>query len=181
MLALLLTLALFSYPALQNLVGRSKIEGAARETAATLRRARQEAVRRGAPVVVRVEEAAGQLVAFVDVDRDLVLDPPTGSPATDDLRLATLGTPTLVRYAGPPEDPAAVAGFAAGLAVFRPDGSVEQQGAVRLGDPKGNFLEVRVAPAATARVVVRKWVPREGGGGDWRESGEGGQPWQWNT
>lgn len=40
MLALLLMLALFSYPAIDNLVGRSKLEGAARETAATFRRAR---------------------------------------------------------------------------------------------------------------------------------------------
>lgn len=133
------------------------------------------------PVVVRVETGTGELVAFVDVDRDLVFDPPTGSPTVDDVRLATLATPNLVSFGGPPEDAAAVAGFGAAGAVFRPDGSVEQQGAVRLGDPKGNFLEVRVAPAATARVVLRKWAADEGGGGAWREAGEGGQPWQWNT
>jgi hypothetical protein len=54
-----------------------------------------------------------------------------------------------------------VAGTNLRVMVFGPDGSIRDPGALRIADarePRRNVLEVRVAPQATARVEVRKYV-----------------------
>jgi hypothetical protein len=65
---------------------------------------------------------------------------------------------------------------------FNVDGSVDRAGALRVGDLPGNLLEIRVAPAATARIVVRKWnesLAANGDGTHWYAKGEGSQAWSW--
>ena len=49
-------------------------------------------------------------------------------------------------------------------------------GAFRIADQRGNFLEARIAAATTARVELRKWD-----GSEWREQGEEeeGGAWTW--
>ena len=47
------------------------------------------------------------------------------------------------------------------VAVFQPDGSIEDPGAFRLADgktPEANVFEIRIEPAATARIEIRKWL-----------------------
>lgn len=98
-----------------------------------------------------------------------------------------------------PEEEHAVSGFTASpnvdepnLAVFDSDGSIDSVGAFRLGmgplpeDSPGdgihwNFMEVRVAPQATGRVEVRKYIPEPPGiqGYYPRDSTPGGASWTW--
>jgi prepilin-type N-terminal cleavage/methylation domain-containing protein len=165
--AVLLSLGL---PALQNMIHRSKIEGAARTTASMMRNARFEAIKQAVPVIVRIDTASNDVVAFVDENSDFTLD-------ASEQRLGQMNLPGGVAFAGPASQPF-VDGLdsagTAGWASFVTDGSVTSSGAFRLADQRGNFLEVRVEPAATARIQIRKWD-----GSDWRYQGEGGSGWTW--
>ncbi len=49
-------------------------------------------------------------------------------------------------------------------------------GAIRFGDLRGNFLEVRVEPAATARVQVLKWDLDLAA---YQTRNQGDKPWVW--
>ena len=61
------------------------------------------------------------------------------------------------------------------IAYFGIDGTVGDNGAFRIADERGNYLEARIAAATTARVELRKWE-----GSEWREQGEGEQgAWSW--
>lgn len=157
-------------PALQQMIHRSKIEGIARQTSVMMQAARLEAIKRSRPGLVKIDTATRQIVSFIDENDDAVQDPAEG-----ELGLLTL--PSGVNFSAPPAQQA-IDGFESagteGWVTFEGDGSVELEGAFRFGDPRGNFLEVRVAPAATARAEVRKWD-----GSDWQAPGEGGQAWQW--
>ena len=165
--AIILSLGL---PALQNMIHRSKIEGAARTIAAMMRTARFEAVKRSAQVTVRIDTSSNDAVSFIDTDGDFILD-------GGELRLGQLNLPGGVTFSGPAAQPF-VDGLdtmgTAGWASFIADGSVPTSGAFRLADARGNFVEVRVEPAASARVQIRKWD-----GSDWLFQGEGGSGWEW--
>lgn len=67
------------------------------------------------------------------------------------------------------------------VAIFQGDGSVRDTGGFRFGDESGNFLEVRVAPAATARIEVRKCRACTDADDptDWHAAGDGGEGWTW--
>ena len=77
------------------------------------------------------------------------------------------------------------------IIVFEPDGSVRDEGALRFGmgpldyDGSGgtrhNFLEISVAPKATARIEIRKYVPEPAGVAGYYASDAtpGGEPWTW--
>ena len=77
-----------------------------------------------------------------------------------------------------------------GVAVFEPDGSIRDAGAFRLAmarfdrddDTQGNFFEIQVCPRATARIEVRKFVPRPAVGSPGyypRDSTPGRPNWKW--
>jgi len=68
------------------------------------------------------------------------------------------------------------------IAIFKHDGSVIDPGAFRFGDQTQNFLEVRVEPAATARIEVHKCRDCKDAAirADWYVSGDGGEAWKWN-
>jgi prepilin-type N-terminal cleavage/methylation domain-containing protein len=184
-MAILMTAILVAFPALQNLIVRSKLEGRARELAAMVQRGRLEAVKRSVPVVVKVDPGSSEVFAFADVNGSLLEDPPDGifNPVADEPHGATdysLGRwvlPVGVTLAAPGAEPAIDGLTLVGsdrVVRLLPDGSVADVGAYRFGDPRGNFLEVRVAPRATARVSVGKWD-----GMSWPSRGEGGHPWRW--
>ena len=62
------------------------------------------------------------------------------------------------------------------IAYFSIDGTVADDGAFRIADERGNFLEARIAAATTARVELRKWE-----GSEWKEQGEGEEgAWTWH-
>jgi type II secretory pathway pseudopilin PulG len=206
-LAVAMVLLLIGFPALQNMILQGKMEGAAQQASTLLRSARFEALKSGgtaaaarswtARVVVKADFATDEIVTFVDLNdgsgaprSDLLFNPVAGAPAkSTDYELGRFRLPSRVHFWGPsdaaPEGAGAVDGWtgdpAGGglppLAVFRSDGSIEDAGALRLGDERGNRLEVRVSPEATARVEVRKL----GADGVWRARGDGGKPWEWKT
>ena len=144
----------------------------------------------------------GELIAFVDVhgpnpDNDPP-DPPDaifnpkndGRPFTEtDHELSRCELPEGVSWKGPDEDTKCdrglypdcnIAGFTnlgtEHVAILEPAGSIRDIGAYRFGDERGNFLQIEVAPTATARVTLKKWNPDEL---KWMEREEEGKKWTW--
>jgi type II secretory pathway pseudopilin PulG len=180
-----------SMPALLNYMQRAKLEGAAHQTVMLLSSARLEAITRGAPAAVAIDPATSDLVAFVDVDGGSSTSPPDGrfNPVSGDryretdYEVARFRLPAGVELTDPEGNhgQASVDGFLnpapipAGIAYFNIDGTVRDDGAFRLADERGNYLETRIAATTTARVELRKWQ-----GADWREQGEGeAGAWSW--
>ncbi|MFP3938924.1 MAG: prepilin-type N-terminal cleavage/methylation domain-containing protein [Thermoanaerobaculia bacterium] len=180
-------------PAIQNLIVRSKTEGFVRDASALMQRTRLEAIRMNREGAVFLDVANRRLVAFIDADRDGVFDPTGGTPRTVDYELSRLDLPSNVEF----EDEAGNTGTASVLGnttvevdgadvpapIFQPDGSIENPladaFAYRVADVRGNVLEVRIAPAATGRVRVRKWQDSE-----WLSTvdpeAQDPKPWRWN-
>jgi hypothetical protein len=176
-------------PAFLNYLQRAKLEGAARETVMLLHATRLEAITRGAPTVVALDESTGELVAFADVDGEGSQDLPDGifNPVSGDrdretdYELRRYRLPNGLRFADPDGDVGldSIEGFANPaplpdrMVYYRIDGTVAGNGALRVADTRGNFLEARIAAVTTARVELRKWD-----GSTWREQGEEGA-WRW--
>jgi type II secretory pathway pseudopilin PulG len=176
-------------PAFLNYLQRAKLEGAVRETVMMLHATRLEAITRGAPTVIGLDESTGELVAFADVDGVGSLDPPDGifNPVAGDpfratdYELSRFRLPSGLRFADPDGDLGldSIEGFAnpaplpERIVFYRIDGTVADDGALRVADGRGNFLEARIAAVTTARVEIRKWD-----GSTWREQGEEGA-WRW--
>ena len=180
-LVLMLILMTFAIPSLLNMVRQGKLRGAADETATLMRLARLEAIKRSCPTVVRILDADGttpeRVEAIVDCNNDGLQD-------ADKKSLGTLPLPQRVHHLAPPnlagKDSVDVfstdlAGGDANVAIFQGDGSIRDPGAFRFGDETGNFLEVRVAPKATARIEVRKYADDS----NWYANGEAGRAWTW--
>lgn len=177
-------LAIILWPSLHKMILRNRLQGQATEVSIAMRQARLEAIKRTVPTVMRADFVNDQTLVFVDVDADGSFTPnPTAPRGTVDFELRSAPLPGHVTFAGPSltvEGADAVDGFTTdpeggpNQVVFNPDGSVEDAGAFRFADPKGNVLEVRVSPPATARIELRKWD-----GSDFFAQREGGEPWRW--
>lgn len=180
-------------PAIQNLIVRSKTEGFARDASAIMQRTRLEAIKMNREGAVFLDAANRRLVAFIDADRDGVFNPGGVPPRTTDYVLARLDLPSNVEF----EDQDGNTGKASVLGnttvevdgadlpapIFQPDGSIDEPVAdafaYRVADLRGNVLEVRIAPAATGKVRVRKWQD-----GEWLSTVDPqdpkSKPWRWN-
>ncbi len=182
-------MATLGLPNLLRTLHRAKLEGIARETSVLMQMARSEAVRQNVPTVVRVDFTRNEVVAFADVDgpaagspSDMIYNPVAGEVhRTTDYEIGRYMLPNRVLFEAPSGDPdGPVKGFTpAGpgqVALFNPNGSIEGLGAIRFADQRGNFLEVRVSPAATARVQVRKWDPDLSA---WHSRNQEDKPWVW--
>lgn len=188
-LSVFLVAASLGIPALFQFLHRSRIEGSALEAVMILHAARLEAITRGAPAVVLIDEDRREFIAFADVDGvgsedppDGLFNPVSGDPLREtDYEIGRFRLPAGVSLSDPEGHTgmASIDGFAnpapipPQLAFFRIDGSVADAGAFRLADARGNFFEARIAAANTARVALRKWD-----GSAWRERGEEGA-WEW--
>lgn len=183
-LGILLT---FAVPSLFTVMRQGKLRGAADGAATLMRQARLEAIKQSCPVIVRplVADATNpdRLEGVVDCDGDGLQDGDRSS-------LGTLPVPSRTHLLAPPDQAGkdSVAGLSAdpaggdvNVAIFRGDGSVQATGSFRFGDDFGNFLEVRVSPAATARVEVRKCLActNADDASDWYANGDGGRAWTW--
>lgn len=199
--AILGFLMLALVPKIQHLIKRSRQEGAVREVAMLMSRARLEAIKRNTPVVVGFNYTNDEIFAYADVDGanwsqntyDPTFNPTVGAPSGEtDYMLKTLLLPAGVFFWGggdsSEEGTEAVSGFydadstSPNIAVFAPDGTVKTAGGVRIGDNRGNHFEVRVAPRATARVAVRKYDPDRAVNTDgtfYYEQDEDGEKWEW--
>lgn len=176
-------------PALHNFIVRSRTEGAARETSMMLQRCRLEAIQSNREVVAHLD--GDRIVCFVDADRDRAFNPDDSAPyRTADwiVSRAQLSSDKLFfRNPELKEGEDSIEGFTSVdgklSAVFQPNGSVADDGAFRIGDIRGNFLEVRIAPAASGRIEIRKWQ-EEGEVDSWIGSGDPADPdyiaWKWN-
>jgi len=169
-LAIVSMLVMIGLPELMSTIHRSKLEGAARSTASMMRSARFEAVKQATTVAVRVDTNTNEVMSFIDTSADGTFD-------AGERELGRFNLPAGLQFAGPGaltfSDGLANDGTAA-WASFVSDGSVAVAGAVRFADERNNYLEVRVAPPASARVQLRKWD-----GAQWRYQGEGGDSWKW--
>lgn len=177
-------------PNLLRTIHRAKLEGITRETAALMQRARSEAVRQNVSTVVRPDLARNEVFAFADVDGVALGDPPdsifnpvAGQPhRATDYEIGRFMLPSNILFEAPASDPdpVPISGFSTvgpdQVAIFDPDGSIRALGAVRYSDRRGNFLEVRVAPAATGRTQVRKWDQNLV---DWQTRRQNDKPWVW--
>jgi len=202
-MAIITLLAGFGIPALQLLLVRSKLQGSAREIAVQLGTSRITAMRLGRPVVVQPMYDASTLVSYVDEDEDLTLD--AGEQELSTLPLPGAGGNRGIYLMGPDRvvgtlaapaqsieglterPPSAPGDPTPRMAVFLPDGSISDPGGIRIGDGKNpaNVFEVRIEPAATARVEILKFVYNDPRGithdgeppGSW--FGQGGNLWEW--
>lgn len=179
-------------PKLRTMMHRFKVEATLQEISMLSRTARFESIQRSRQTMLIADTTNNVLVAFEDTDANRVLDP--GEEVIGRVTLPeriVLGGATT----GAADDALPVLGFAGEDGpVFRTDGSVEAEGAIRIRDERQNFLEVRVAPAATAKIQLRKFLDAStvgsgdplGGtkgkttGAGWFTKGEDGRRWVWN-
>ena len=197
-------------PALVRQIGRSQLIAAARETAVLMQRARMEAIRHSVPVIVAPDPDGRVLTAWVNSARDanelftdLRSTPPPASCGSARCARAVIvmrGFADAAVYGADSEVLVHCTAVAApsrqfvgslpiAAAVFMPNGSVLVEGAYRFSEETArNFLEVRVAPRGTARIVVRKYNPSGPVAGElWYESGltagsgpgSGRNVWEW--
>jgi prepilin-type N-terminal cleavage/methylation domain-containing protein len=171
---ILVVIGFMSFGALQRVMIRSRLEGGARQISVFMQQARLEAIKFNTRVVVRADYVNRSFSGFRDNlglpnnTRDvgeLAVGPEDGVPL-----------PAMIDFAAPGGFPV-VEGFdedagVAGYTVFLGDGSVEEPGALRIADRRGNFLEIQVKPKATARVELRKFD-----GAAFRAQGELGKSW----
>lgn len=167
--ALMAALVLVSLPAINTLLQRGKLTGAAQEITAVLRLARLEAIKRGVTTVVQVDFSTNTVTAFADLNlangapgSDLKYDPPANTETTIvrdyDYIIVTYQLPATVYWWGAPDKAPgganAVIGFTTNptagqpnLAVFNSDGSVQATGQLRIG--QGAFPRAVTAAADT--------------------------------
>ncbi len=188
-------------PMAMKTIHTAKVSSVGFDSNVMVRRAKSEAIKKNSPVVVRADLTTNELVAFVDVhglnpDADPP-DPPDGlfNPRNDgrpytttDHELQRMPLPAGVTFLGPPADAAVIDGFTAVgpppevVAIVETDGSVRAVGGFRIGDARGNYLQIRVEPLATAKVTLLKWnrdlsalpLPQP-----WKAQGEDGVRWVW--
>jgi prepilin-type N-terminal cleavage/methylation domain-containing protein len=176
-LALMAIVMGFGLPGLFNMISRSKLEGAARQTAAMIRLARLESIKANVSTVVKLKpDASGQnvkITVFADVNdaggnplSDLIYNPKaTGDFRATDHVVSSVTLPSKVfllgetgqKFAGFTVNPDSADSGGPNIAVFDPSGALRVRGSYYLSDAKGNFLCVRVQPEATARVTILKY------------------------
>lgn len=186
-IAIIGILAAMGVPWIINIVHKTKMEGLLSKTGFMYHLARNEAVKQNFITVVRADLDASQITAFADLNGaalgtppDGIFNPIDGEPdKTTDYELATFDIPNGISFAAP-DTLAVVDGLTAvageRVAIFIADGSIVDIGAVRFGDARANFFEIRVAPQGTARVQIRKWDEVDE---EWFEQGEENRVWQW--
>lgn len=170
--------ALLSIPYLSAQIQRSKLLGAASQVSGLMRLARLDAIKYSRCGIVAIDLGTRKVNAFSDKDADCL-------PDADEV-IGEVILPNSVTFEAPGNvtGAASVQGFSTfsgnpNIAVFRSEGSIDATGAFRLksealGTGAPNYLEVNVAPAATARVALRKYES-----GAWVENDDTGV-WKWN-
>ena len=177
-LALILLFTAVGFPAFSRIVDQRRLTGTVQEISVTLARARAEAVQRNVPVVAEPDFDKREIRVWADVDEDLVYTPdPDATPRTVDYFVTRVQLPTEseVHFWGAEDADAYGSDAIDGLTeiddaensyVFDPDGSIRDMGALRIGDDRGNYFELRAAPKSTGRVQVLKYNPDPAWGDD---------------
>lgn len=165
--AILFIAMMIAAPFLSKQIQRNKIVGAANQVGGLMRLARLDAIKTSQFGCVTVE--GDVIVGFRSAD-------------------ANCGTRDQILGGGQVQLPknvtASISGFngeTPPVAVFRNDGSLPDPGQVRLETPEigtggRHCMQVRVAPAATGRVVIEKWDATTVN--DWHTNGSP-KAWDW--
>ncbi|MES1241970.1 MAG: prepilin-type N-terminal cleavage/methylation domain-containing protein [Acidobacteriota bacterium] len=177
-LAILGIAALLSVPYLSAQIQRSKLLGVVSQVSGQMRLARLDAIKYSRCGIVAINLSTRKVNAFSDKDGDCLPD------AGEEIGEVILPKSVIFGAPGNVVGAASVQGFSAlagnpNMAVFKGDGSIDATGAFRfqsqqLGSGGVNYLEVNVAPAATARIALRKWETSA-----WVEN-DGTGAWKWN-
>jgi|CXWL01.1.fsa_nt_gi prepilin-type N-terminal cleavage/methylation domain-containing protein len=192
--AVVAILALFVGPAIQRFTLRAKMRSSANTLAVSLQKARLTAIQTNQNVVAEITDDGRALILWADVngpidgDRpDLVWNPLAGKNRLEtDHVIDRVPLETNVFFGDPngaPTSGLTAIGIRNALLLF-PSGAAANPGSFNLGfrisngTPSGNYFQIFVSPAATARAVVRKWDPDTS---TWRAQREGGRPWTWTT
>ena len=170
-LCLLGIMMIIGFPALLNMIRRSKVETVIKEAAMEVRAARLQAVKHSYSTFAQADLTGRRLVVWRDAGAAGF------TPGTDE-QLAELQLPDGMSFVGPPSSPAPSEGLPAdNYFTFRSTGQADVNGGIRLADERGNYFEVRVDPAATGKVTLRKW---DDATSLWKTQGEDGKRWTWN-
>lgn len=180
-LAILGIAALISIPYLSAQIQRSKLLGVASQVSGLMRLARLDAIKYSRCGMVAIDLGTRKVNAFSDKDGDCAPD------AGEEIGEVILPKSVTFAESGGVCGAASVNGvdgFTAlagspNFAKFTGDGSIEATGAfcfksAALGTGAPNYLEVKVAPQATARVAILKWETSA-----WVEN-DGTGAWKWN-
>lgn len=177
-LAILGVAMLLAIPYLSAQIQRSKLLGVASQVSGLMRLARLDAIKNSRCAMVGITLSTRKVNAYSDLNNNCVADPGE--------EIAEVILPNSVTFEAPGGDmeEASVQGFSTwsgnpNVALFQNDGSIDATGAFRfksapLGSGGANYLEVNVAPAATARIALRKWETSA-----WVEN-DGTGAWKWN-
>lgn len=180
-LAILSIAALISMPYLSAQIQRSKLLGVASQVSGLMRLARLDAIKYSRNAMVAIDPGTRKVIAFSDKDADFQPD--------DDEKIGEAILPNSVTFGSPGDKcnltgEASFEGFSPSvgyprMALFNGTGSIDKSGAFcfkseAMGTGAPNYLAVRVAPEATARVALLKyessaWVENDGTG-----------VWKWN-
>ncbi|MDX1630627.1 MAG: GspH/FimT family pseudopilin [Thermoanaerobaculia bacterium] len=167
-------LAVIGLPAFLNTVRKGKMQTTIRETTTMLRAARLQAIKESQPIGIERQKSQRRIIAYEENDGTDGF----GVGGTDEI-IESVILPNRITFAAPGTQ-SEVDGFDNNdWFVYEPNGSATHSGAFRFGDPRGNYLEVRVEPAATGRVDVRMWQ-NFGGTDKWMSQGQEDHSWDWN-
>lgn len=171
--------ALLSIPYLSAQIQRSKLLGAASQVSGLMRLARLDSIKYSRSAMVAIDPTTRKVNAFSDRNSN---DLPDAGEEIGEVIL-----PNSVTFAEPGGGTGDTSidgfttkpGYPRRFALFKSDGAITDIGAFRLksealGTGAPNYLEVNVAPAATARVALRKYES-----GAWVEN-DGTGVWKWN-
>lgn len=172
---------LIGIPALQNYLNRAKVEGTMRNTMLAFRTARYEAIKRSQTVTVEGHLTDGWVDAYIDVDGN-----PGFNPGAGDIEVQPrwrIDYPVTFQFpsgAVPANEVESdwETGTGTFAVLFQNDGSVANDGFIRMGDQRGNFIQIDIEPAATAKMSRSKWYQPEAPNG-WLEWGQEGVAWKW--
>lgn len=162
MVALAGLILAWGYPAAERALYRSRLRGTLDLMVGDIQAAREIARRSDRPCYVQADFKANRVATWCESGRR-----PGFSPDDDTLE-ASVFLPIDLHFAAPaddsPEGPHAVEGLAPErYAVLQPDGGVGWSGAIRLGDVRGNYLEIVIGPGP--KTALRKWAGEHRG---WR-------------
>lgn len=190
-------LAAILVPEFRSSLERAKMRGVASEAVSLMRLARLDAIKHSRDAIVvydpagpdgaSAEDNVARMIACPDVNGNRICDPgaaerllgayelPVGVFARDNR--GDLGAASVEGFTAVPSDASLPP-----VALFLRDGSVQAIGAFRFGDAcddGNNVLEVRVEPAATAKIEIRKWRPSPSRFDPNGDNQPGVQGWQW--
>jgi prepilin-type N-terminal cleavage/methylation domain-containing protein len=188
-IAVLSILLGFGLPELQKQIVKTRLQTFTQQVQGVIQKARSEAIRRQAVVVVEFDPVAERIFAFADLNGATLAAPPNlefnqiGGQRryTTDFEIATIQVEQNLDMAAPAGQQV-IDGFtdngrSGQVLVILPNGSVADVGALRIADEGGkNFLELRIEPAATARIQLRKWHETDR---VWKARRQDGEPWEW--